>query len=83
MARSVRRARAYRDRLVTLLAGAPNRPTQLSWRAWFGVFRRTVAEFIADDLNDRAAIADLLRDHVDLPGAAGAGRRRWGCSAPT
>jgi membrane protein len=55
MARSVRRARAYRDRLVALLAGAPSRPTQLGWRSWAGALRRTVAEFIADDLNDRAA----------------------------
>src|SRR5262249_41073623 len=55
MARSVRRARAYRDRLVALLAGAPSRPTQLGWRSWLGALRRTVTEFIADDLNDRAA----------------------------
>jgi membrane protein len=53
--RSVRRARAYRDRLVQLLAGAPSRPTQLGWRSWWGVLRRTVAEFIDDDLTDRAA----------------------------
>jgi membrane protein len=53
--RSVRRARAYRDRLVQLLAGAPTRPSQLGWRLWWGVLRRTVAEFIDDDLTDRAA----------------------------
>ncbi len=55
MARSVRRARVYRDRLVQLLAGAPARPSQLGWRSWLGVLRRTVVEFIDDDLNDRAA----------------------------
>jgi membrane protein len=53
--RSVRRARAYRDRLVKLLAGAPSRPSQLSARLWWGALRRTVAEFIDDDLTDRAA----------------------------
>jgi membrane protein len=51
----VRRARAYRDRLVKLLAGAPSRPSQLSARQWWGVLRRTVVEFIDDDLTDRAA----------------------------
>ncbi len=55
MARSVRRARAYRDRLVRLLAGAPSRPTELGFRSWWGVLRRTVAEFVDDNLNDRAA----------------------------
>lgn len=53
--RSVRRARAYRDRLVQLLAGAPSRPSQLGFRSWWGVLRRTIAEFIDDDLTDRAA----------------------------
>ena len=55
MARIRGRSRAYRDRLVTLLERGPKRPSELSWRAWFGVIRRTVAEFIDDDLNDRAA----------------------------
>src|SRR5215208_1362515 len=55
MARSVRRARLYRDRLVRLLAGGPSGPSELGPRAWLGVFRWTVTEFIADDLNDRAA----------------------------
>jgi membrane protein len=49
------RTKAYRDRLVRLLARGPSRPSELGWRAWFGVFKRTVTEFIDDDLNDRAA----------------------------
>jgi membrane protein len=53
--RSVRKARAYRDRLVQLLAQAPSRPSQLGLRLWGRALRRTVSEFIDDDLNDRAA----------------------------
>ena len=49
------RTKAYRERLVRLLAGGPRRPSDLTWRDWFGVMRRTVTEFIDDDLNDRAA----------------------------
>jgi membrane protein len=41
--------------LVRLLARGPERPSDLTWRAWFGVIRRTVSEFIDDELNDRAA----------------------------
>ena len=33
----------------------PEQPKRAGPRAWLGVFRRTVTEFIADDLNDRAA----------------------------
>ena len=55
MARIGGRTKAYRDRLVRLLAGGPRRPSDLTWRDWFGVLRRTVSEFIDDDLNDRAA----------------------------
>jgi membrane protein len=49
------RTKAYRDRLVRLLARGPARPSDLTWRDWFGVLRRTVSEFIDDDLGDRAA----------------------------
>jgi membrane protein len=55
MARLRGRTRAYRDRLVKLLAGGPQRPSELGFRAWLGVIRRTIVEFIDDDLNDRAA----------------------------
>ena len=55
MARIRGRNRAYRERLVVMLDGAPKSPGELGWRAWFGVIRRTVVEFIDDDLNDRAA----------------------------
>lgn len=55
MARIRGRSRAYRDRLVSLLARGPKRPSELGWRAWWGIVRRTVVEFIDDDLNDRAA----------------------------
>ncbi len=49
------RTKAYRARLVRLLAGGPRRPSDLSRRDWLGVCQRTVTEFIDDDLNDRAA----------------------------
>jgi membrane protein len=49
------RTRAYRDRLVRMLARGPQRPSELGWRSWFAVIKRTVLEFIDDDLNDRAA----------------------------
>ena len=55
MARIRGRNRAYRERLVSMLDGAPKGPGELGWRAWFGVIKRTVVEFIDDDLNDRAA----------------------------
>ena len=55
MARAPSRARVYRERLVRLLARGPDRPSQLSFRAWLGVFRRTIIEFIDDDLTDMAA----------------------------
>jgi membrane protein len=35
--------------------GAPKKPTQLRSRSWFGVFTRTIREFRADNLTDRAA----------------------------
>jgi len=77
MARSVRRARIYRDRLVRLLARGPKTPSELGLRAWLGVFRRTITEFIADDLNDRAAsltyyaIMSIFPGLVVLVSAAG------------
>jgi membrane protein len=49
------RSRAYRDRLIRLLSRGPRRPSELPARAWLGVFKRMVTEFIDDDLNDRAA----------------------------
>ena len=55
MARVPSRARVYRERLVRLLARGPERPSQLGFRAWLGVLRRTVSEFIDDDLTDMAA----------------------------
>jgi len=55
MARTSQPAKAHRDRLVRLLARGPRRPSELSWRAWFRVFTRTVSEFIDDELTDRAA----------------------------
>ena len=55
VARRRGRAHAYRDALIRLLARGPRRPSDLTWRAWLGVIRRTVTEFIDDDLNDRAA----------------------------
>src|SRR5581483_727701 len=36
-------------------AGAPEAPTQLRPRSWFGVIKRTVSEFRRDNLTDLAA----------------------------
>jgi membrane protein len=47
--------RAYRERLTRLLRRAPRRPTDLGVRPWLGVLRRTITEFIDDDLTDMAA----------------------------
>jgi membrane protein len=55
VARRRGRAHAYRDALIRLLARGPKRPSELTWRAWFGVVRRTISEFVDDELNDRAA----------------------------
>jgi membrane protein len=55
MAQAGQPTKAYRDRLVRLLTRAPRRPSELTWRAWLRVFKRTVTEFIDDDLTDRAA----------------------------
>lgn len=40
---------------MRLLRRAPKRPTDLGVRSWMGVFRRTISEFIDDDLTDMAA----------------------------
>lgn len=40
---------------MRLLRRAPKRPTDLGVRSWLGVFRRTIVEFIDDDLTDMAA----------------------------
>ena len=55
MARVLGRTKAYRERLVRMLARGPKRPSELGWRSWLSVIWRTVVEFIDDDLNDRAA----------------------------
>jgi membrane protein len=49
------RNRGWRERLTGLLSRAPDRPTRLPARAWWGVIKRTVGEFIDDELPDRAA----------------------------
>jgi membrane protein len=41
--------------LVKLLARGPKRPSELSFRIWLQVCRRTVVEFIDDNLDDKAA----------------------------
>ncbi|NUO61664.1 MAG: YihY/virulence factor BrkB family protein [Hamadaea sp.] len=53
--RSTEPGRLHRDRLLRLLKRAPRRPADLGFRAWVRVFRRTVAEFVSDDLGDMAA----------------------------
>jgi membrane protein len=49
------RAHGWRERLTGLLSRAPDRPSRLPPRAWWGVITRTVGEFIDDELTDRAA----------------------------
>lgn len=45
-----------RDRDAELAnGGAPEKPTRLRTRSWFGVFKRTLTEFNADNLTDWAA----------------------------
>ncbi len=55
MARVLGRTKAYRERLVRMLARGPQRPSELGWRSWLSVVKRTVVEFVDDDLSDRAA----------------------------
>jgi membrane protein len=55
MAQTNQPTKAYRDRLVRLLARAPKRPSELTLRSWFRVFKGTVTEFIDDELSDKAA----------------------------
>jgi membrane protein len=49
------RTSEYHDWLQRLLRRAPRRPGELPMRVWWRVVRRTIAEFFADDLMDRAA----------------------------
>jgi membrane protein len=55
MASPTRPSRAHRERLIRLLARGPKRPSELGGRSWWGVFQRTVGEFMDDDLTDKAA----------------------------
>src|SRR5262245_17170250 len=77
MARTDRRARAHRERLIRLLNRGPKPPTELSGRAWLRVLHRTVSEFINDDLTDRAAALTYFGVLSIFPGllvlAAGVG----------
>ncbi|GHJ48692.1 hypothetical protein Cs7R123_60340 [Catellatospora sp. TT07R-123] len=68
MARSREPGRAYRERLVRLLAHGPERPSQLSVRAWLRITVRTVVEFIDDDLADRAAALTYYSVLSIIPG---------------
>ena len=61
------RTRAYRDRLVRMLARGPQRPSELGWRSWLSVIRRTIVEFIDDDLNDRAAALTYFASYRSFP----------------
>ena len=53
--------------------GGPGGPTDLRARSWWGVLKRTVKEFRADNLTDWAAALTYYGILVDLPGPAGAG----------
>ncbi|WP_290864102.1 YihY/virulence factor BrkB family protein [Hamadaea sp.] len=53
--RTAEPGRLHRDRLLRLLKRAPRHPSDLGFRAWARVFRRTITEFVADDLGDMAA----------------------------
>ncbi|MFC7479284.1 YihY/virulence factor BrkB family protein [Luedemannella flava] len=54
--------------LARLLAHGPSRPGELSWRSWWHALRRTVLEFLNDDLTDRAAALTYYGIQSIFPG---------------
>ena len=61
-------AKTYRERLVRLLERGPKRPSELSSRAWWRAFGRTVGELIDDHLTDRAAVLTYYGILAIFPG---------------
>jgi membrane protein len=68
MARSRESGKAYREKLIRLLARGPSRPSELSWRARRRAFGRTMAELVADNLTDRAAVLTYYGMLAVFPG---------------
>ncbi|HCT76055.1 MAG TPA: YihY/virulence factor BrkB family protein [Micromonosporaceae bacterium] len=60
--------KAYRDRLIKLLARGPKRPSELSVRARLRALGRTGGELIEDNLTDRAAILTYYGIMAIFPG---------------
>ncbi|GAA1819919.1 YihY/virulence factor BrkB family protein [Luedemannella flava] len=60
--------RARQRMLARLLAHGPSRPGELSWRSWWHALRRTVLEFLNDDLTDRAAALTYYGIQSIFPG---------------
>ncbi|WP_203907496.1 YihY/virulence factor BrkB family protein [Rhizocola hellebori] len=68
MARSRESGKAYRDRLIRLLALGPSRPSELSWRARWRALGRTGGELVQDNLTDRAAVLTYYGMLAVFPG---------------
>ncbi|GAA1419092.1 YihY/virulence factor BrkB family protein [Catellatospora coxensis] len=68
VARTREPGRAHRERLLHILARGPERPSELGFRAWLGVARRTVVELLNDELADRAAALTYYSVTSILPG---------------
>ncbi len=61
-------AKTYRERLVRLLERGPKRPSELSRRAWWRAFGRTLGELVDDHLTDRAAVLTYYGILAIFPG---------------
>ncbi len=68
MARSRESGKAYREKLIRLLALGPGRPSELSWQARWRALGRTGGELIQDNLTDRAAVLTYYGMLAVFPG---------------
>src|SRR5688572_19028243 len=68
MARSRESGKAYRERLIGLLALGPSRPSELSWRSRWRALGRTGGELVKDNLTDRAAVLTYYGMLAVFPG---------------
>jgi membrane protein len=60
--------RARQRSLARLLARGPSRPWELSARSWWQALKRTLLEFLSDDLTDRAAALTYYGIQSIFPG---------------